>query len=293
MVPQVLRQTKPYQAFSRHVMSPLRLHAEYVCAGVRAALGKDCIPAYWFRDTNFRDTNWGDALNPYLIEALSGRPAQFTRHPRLVKYFVVGSSIGSVDSNSVVWGAGAVSSDVILRERPKQVHAVRGPLTRELMVAQGCDVPEVYGDPALLMPCFYDPDVDVKYDVGIVPHFVDKQHPWLDPYRGSSEVCIIDVEDDRLRFIRQIKRCRHIISSSLHGIICADAYGVPATWLRLSDRVIGDGFKFRDYFASVGRAEYAGVQATGDVTIERIVENHDPYEVRIDLEALLDVCPFR
>ena len=288
MALQVLRQTRPYRAFSRHVMSPLRLHAEYVCAGVRAAFGKDCIPAYWFRHTN-----WGDALNPYLIEALSGRPAQFTRHPRLLKYLVVGSIIGGVDSNSIVWGAGAISSDVILRHRPKQVLAVRGPLTRELMVTQGFEAPDVCGDPALLMPRFYDPEVDVKYNVGIVPHYVDKQHPWLDTYRGSSEVCIIDVEDDLFRFIRQIKRCRHIMSSSLHGIICSDAYGVPATWLRLSDGVVGDGFKFRDYFASVGRAEPIEVQVRDDITIDSILEQHEPYGLVIDLEALLDVCPFR
>lgn len=281
-----IKQTEAYKAFSRHVIQPLRLRLGYVRGRVRATAG--VLHAFWFQGDN-----WGDALNPFLLQAISGRQVQWTANPLVPKYMAVGSIIHQVDRNTTVWGSGCISRDIQIREKPKQVCAVRGPLTREVLISHGVDVPEIYGDPALLMPCFYNPQVGVEFDIGIVPHYVDKQHPWLDRYRNSDRVCIIDVEGETLRFVRQVKRCRHIISSSLHGIICADAYGVPATWVEFSDRVIGDGFKFRDYFASIQRTEYQRVRIMDGTTVDSLVEDHVPYVVAIDREALLDACPFR
>lgn len=44
-----------------------------------------------------------------------------------------------------------------------------------------------------------------------------------------------------------------VISSSLHGIIAAEALGVPAVWMEMSDAVEGKGLKFYDYFLGSGR----------------------------------------
>lgn len=270
------------------MLRPARLSVEYVSAGLDNMLGRRVIRAYWSRIPN-----WGDALNEFLIPALSGMPVQFTRHPRLAKYLVVGSIISRADSNTVVWGSGAISADVRLSSKPKKVCAVRGPLTRRLLIAQGIDVPEIYGDPALLMPRLYNPDLSARYDVGVIPHHVDRGHPWLENLLGAQDVSVIDVECDTLQFIRNIKQCRRIVSSSLHGLICADAYGIPSTWVEFSNRVIGDGFKFKDYFASIGRSDYRRIQIREDTTLDSIIEDEIPYRVNIDLDGLLEACPFR
>ena len=40
-----------------------------------------------------------------------------------------------------------------------------------------------------------------------------------------------------------------IVSSSLHGLICSDAYNIPNLWLDEYKLIEGD-FKFKDYFVS-------------------------------------------
>lgn len=262
--------------------------ADQARAWLSASVGHQVIPAKWFSHAN-----WGDGLNPFLIRAISGLPAQLTNNPFRLKYMVIGSIIGTIsDSNTVVWGSGAISVASTPACRPKQVCAVRGPLTRELLVTLGIDVPAIYGDPALLMPRFYDPPVEPSYDYGIVPHYVDKGHAWLAQFAGDSSVCVLDVETDTLSFVRRIKQCRHVISSSLHGIICADAYGVPATWVEFSDGVAGKGFKFRDYFASIGRTPCEPTRVDDRCTPSFLVQDHVPYTPDIDLEALYAACPF-
>jgi hypothetical protein len=47
------------------------------------------------------------------------------------------------------------------------------------------------------------------------------------------------------------------LTTSLHGIITADALGIPNHWLRVSENVFGGDWKFLDYFSAVGRTTLA------------------------------------
>ncbi|MBP8951432.1 MAG: polysaccharide pyruvyl transferase family protein [Armatimonadetes bacterium] len=273
----------------RHLVRPAWWRLDHWRVAAEAALGGDVLYATWYRTVR----NWGDDLNPYLIEALSQRPVRPTRNPLVLKYAVVGSSMSLVDANTIVWGAGCIHPQDAPHGRPRRVCAVRGPLTRGILLECGIDCPAVYGDPALLMPRFYDPQIVPSYAVGIVPHYVDKGHPWLAQYGTDPRVLLIDVQSDTIQFIDQIKQCHHIVSSSLHGIICADAYGIPATWVEFSDGVIGGGFKFRDYFASIGRTAHSPPRIGEGISIWSLLDAHVPYRVSIDLDALYEACPFR
>lgn len=57
--------------------------------------------------------------------------------------------------------------------------------------------------------------------------------------------------NDYKSVIDQIVQSKLIISSSLHGVILADAYGVPSVWYRGLGKDID--FKYLDYYASTGR----------------------------------------
>ena len=97
-----------------------------------------------------------------------------------------------------------------------------------------------------------------------------------------------------LEFVDEIKKCDVILSSSLHGIICGDAYGIPSYWIELSDKVIGNGFKFLDYFLSVKRKEKGPIVIEEKTKIEEICScKFNDYKIDIDLDLLYNACPFR
>lgn len=55
-------------------------------------------------------------------------------------------------------------------------------------------------------------------------------------------------------FIDEIAQSDMVISSALHGIILAEAYGVPTVYLK--DTEINQDFKFDDYYSGTGRVQY-------------------------------------
>ena len=172
------------------------------------------------------------------------------------------------------------------------MHAVRGPLSREALLKAGIECPEVYGDPALLLPRFFNPPVSKCYEIGIVPHYIDKGHPWVEQYKGNPRVLIIDVESGIGSFVRAVKSCKVILSSSLHGLICADAYGIPNVWIKLSDIVLGGDFKFRDYRLSINAEEPSPIDVRSAPSLDETISKAELHELRIDLRKLLLTCPF-
>lgn len=263
--------------------------------------------ARWYAGNN----NWGDALNPILIEKISGIKPINLQHQRIgywklrqiaainpkPEYLVIGSTLGwgfrRGDVN-VFWGPGFMYEDQLVRATPRHVYAVRGPLSRTKLLAQGVPCPDVYGDPALLMPRFYSPPRTCRYELGVVPHHADRNTPWINKLRNETDIRIIDICSGIYRVIDEILKCERIVSSSLHGLIASDAYGIPSLWVQFSDNVSGRGFKFRDYYASVGRVGAEPLRVTLDVSLSTISKAVGKYDISLpDLDRLLDACPFR
>jgi len=242
--------------------------------------------------------NMGDILNP-LIAAHFGskkiRRISKRNCNRFEHYFMIGSILQRCTDKTIVWGSGIISEISIIKQKPKEILAVRGPLTRKKLLDQGIDCPEVFGDPALLLPEIYPAtNIKKKYKLGIIPHFKDKKDLWLrGPISSQSDVVIIDIQNrDPLKVVDQMLACDLIISSSLHGIIVADAYKVPAVWVEFEHPFEDGHFKFQDYFASVGRTVKGPVRVESLHTLEDIMNIYEPYTINIDLEPLKNSFPF-
>lgn len=244
--------------------------------------------------------NFGDELNLYLLRELTGRPVVgYYDIPHVLKhkdYLVIGSLVEEFTTpQSIIWGSGAISGDKPLRHRPAKVCAVRGRLTRDYLISQGVDCPEVYGDPALLLPLIYRPSIQKKYKIGIVPHIADLENPIVTNLAVNDGVKIIQLNtyDHWHDVIDEINQCEMIASSSLHGLIIADAYNIPNVWIRLSNKIEGGNFKYLDYFSAVGRESKHPLVINETTRIENILAELSKYhEILFDTNPLIQSCPF-
>ena len=230
------------------------LHMEDLATA--AGLAEMYRPKMWWMPTPYPG-NFGDILTPYILWHAFGVM------PRWVPIgqadgLCVGSIIKNAREGTRVWGAGAPRrSDPLC---PAAVYtAVRGPLTREVVVAWGGQCAEIYGDPAVLLPELYKPEVTKTYKIGIIPHVsqeakirsalsqINAGHIKVISLRAAS---FTDIE----RVIRDIMSCNETVTTSLHGLIVSHAYAVPSQLLRLAadPAPLVDPFKIQDYRCSVG-----------------------------------------
>lgn len=269
---------------------------------------QETIRLFWWNEKIIQGKlheNYGDALGKYLVEKISSKKVVFA-FPKKFSifdwfspiYVTVGSILANVNHKCIVWGSGIIDQKTKIN---KAVYlAVRGPQTRSYLMTFGYEVPEVYGDPALLLPRFFNPKVEKKYKYGFVPHYNDYEIV-KDWYKGNKDVLLIDMmTNDVERKTIEFLQCEKIISSSLHGIIIAHAYGIPAVWQKISDNIFGDDIKYRDYFESVELPFYQpniieSPYSCSDMQILFDKLPHLPKKEKLDdlCNRLMDVCPFK
>jgi polysaccharide pyruvyl transferase WcaK-like protein len=115
----------------------------------------------------------------------------------------------------------------------------------------GYNCPEVYGDPAILLPEHYKPIVEKRYKLGIIPHYIDYKLVKA-ALKNNEQIKVINLLTKSVEATtNEILECHNIISSSLHGVIVSQAYGIPALWVKFSNKLSGDNIKFYDYYQSV------------------------------------------
>lgn len=221
-----------------------------------------------------RENNFGDFVGEWIYRQLTGHDPVQT-HPRTTTepvHLFCGSQLVKewVSPNTVVCGAGIMFRWASL-VKPLAIHCVRGPISRQRLLELGHDCPAIYGDPALLLPLFYNRPRPIKYRVGLIPHVIDYAKA-VDLLGHRDGVNIIQLKLDKNNTITDVidsvRECAITLSSSLHGIITSHAYGVPSVWCKSPAGLHGDGVKFVDYYASVG----IGV---GDVTPMDLLHERD------------------
>ena len=206
----------------------------------------NAIDAYWWTGRR----NFGDLLTPALLRSYGCIPV--LADPSTCHLVAVGSILHHVpgDFGGLVLGSGAISGSDRISLPNAQILALRGELTRSVL---GYEAPVPLGDPGLLSERLSGPCTEKRYEIGIVPHFMDSNDERLTEVKSrlGNAVAVIDVSRKPVDVINDIKVCRYVLSSSLHGLVVAEAYGIPTGWLELSDRVIGGGFKFADYYSAL------------------------------------------
>lgn len=195
--------------------------------------------------------NVGDLLSVVLFDFLLSEKniSKWSFHTKRLS--LIGSIIQFISAKTIVFGSGFLDSksiDVFKAKKPSlDIKAVRGPLTAEALRCLGYAVPYIYGDPAILMPYFYKPAKKIHMDYLVIPHYSK-----LDKYKGYNTLSTLT--NDWRDFIDSIYSVDIVISSSLHGIILAEAYGILAVFL--NDTESEDIFKYKDYYYSTGRKNF-------------------------------------
>lgn len=278
-----------------------KLVSAQIPSGQPGILDASSVSLFWWDNK----PNFGDAVGPWLSSRITGKNPVNARGANLAAPPVmsVGSILNLIEQDGTkVWGTGLMgplNRDDTSRLRKfsnVSVHAVRGRLTRdEVKRKLGWDVPEVYGDPALLLPMFL-PVSKVSGEteqISIVPHYLH-----LDYFKAlrSDRVDVLDVRDGMERVIRRIASSSVCISTSLHGLIIAQAYGIPWVWVRLSDHQLGgDTFKFHDFFSTLDASAVSSVDIAaadiGDVDVEALAGTASLPQLQISLDDLLQSFP--
>lgn len=262
---------------------------------------------WWYRSS--KEYNFGDEITPWLIEKMFGfmqdKPCSL-KDPSVM--LGVGSIMRLSNHNTDVWGPGIRNIDQNDFKPARKFHAVRGLFTRNRLLELGHECPAIYGDPGLLLPDYYKPTLKKRYKLGVIPHIVDYDEMSAH-FKGKPGVKMIDLKSKDIEDIsRQVLECEHIVSTSLHGVITAVAYGIPVRWLKCSDKINGDDVKFYDFFSSIDHDVfnlfdrkkwkahkdcYNPLRFDSKMSIDQVCKETTKLELKdFDKQALIDACPF-
>lgn len=234
------------------------------------------IPVHWWK--GFK--NFGDGLTRLIVEGVSGQTVEHVAYNApVVKLHAIGTNAHFAQPGDHLWGTGVRFPDARLREG-LVIHAVRGPDSRDALLRQGFDCPEIYGDPALLLSRYYTPKRMPRQGIAVLPHYHDR---WL---RGGDDR--LTVAGEPFDVVDRIASAEILVTSSLHAMIVADVFGTPVALVRSTEHISREPlFKYVDYLHSTGRE--GAIQI--DVPAEEAARHPLPPPVFPDLQKLVDAFP--
>jgi len=240
-----------------------------------------------------KSNNFGNQLSKFLLESLLESIGKYeivyNQSNITLNIIMNGSYIHEAKNNYFIFGTGLRTNPPIEEHLYENLNlcTVRGPLTKQFLIFKNINVPNIFGDPVLLLPRFYSPTInkDLSDKVGLIPHITN--YNYYKNLKLSDRCHLISPTDNWSNIVNEICSCRCIISSSLYGLVCSDAYNIPNVWLdevRLDEK----DFKFRDYFLSQSRPYFR---------LNNLIEfrDEDLYKDgnKIDLDKLINTFPFK
>jgi len=236
-----------------------------------------------------RCQNFGDELNVSLLRKMVNINTIFSSDPSKIDYVGIGSILHTKgicfhsdfsikhSIKNLLWkikawpkrnkkivvlsaGFGLINpNEKIKFIRPMDFRIVRGKKTLSILKDNGyCCENTILGDLGLLSNSLLEKNPEKKYNLGIIPHFRDINHPlFWEIYKKNQPNChFINVQDSPEKVIFEIAQCKKIVSSSLHGLIVADALSIPNMWLenpyvRYEKDYQEYRFKYEDYYSAI------------------------------------------
>lgn len=250
------------------------------------------VPLCWAATTLRQPyANLGDALSPVIVSALSGLPIVHQRFDSASERLASVGTIGHGLKNGSVhlWGTGIDGKrhpyhrHLTYYERPENteftIHALRGPFSARVFEKQGIPVTDAYGDPVMLLPKIMAPATEKTHELGIVVHISELSELkdgaavrnelgryYIPGDLRDSVKIITTLTDANLTAledrVREMTACKRILSTSLHGLVIAETYGIPCAYFRpfgrgplqvdLMDEQVFLDHRVRDYYAGMG-----------------------------------------
>jgi len=235
------------------------------------------IKLYWCRGKGRDDAsqrNFGDYLSPLLVEMLAAKPVVYAPVHK-AEMMAIGSIMPReqkarrflLPRRLHIWGTGTDAPGLSFSAR-HYYHAVRGIKTREQIA--GLRSSPALGDPGLLADHWWSGRAkpEKRYRIGLIPHYVDRDNPHVQQAAKLPGVKLIDVFWPVEEVLRAVQACDFVLSSSMHGLIVADAFCVPNRRLILSSGMISD-YKFLDYYSAFAMHEPVSVTADALPALDR------------------------
>lgn len=254
------------------------------------------VPLSWVATTPEQTyTNFGDGLSAVMVSSLAGMPVVRANFDEASERVVAVGTIGHGQKNGILhfWGTGVdamrnpVAGDAPYSKPPNtefNVYATRGPRSAATFRSAGIEAPDIFGDPVWLLPRIWPlDDVEKTHDLGVILHISEltEQRPGVSyrpdyirydiPEEWAGRIKIIntysDATPEAMRAkVAEILSCRRIVSTSLHGLVICETYGIPCAWFATYG--VGDGegaqleiddpeskidHRIADFYAGLGR----------------------------------------
>jgi hypothetical protein len=237
--------------------------------------------------------NLGDALSAVLVGAIAGLKVTRRNFDDTGERLVSVGTIGHAQRHGTVhlWGTAldpkrnafdaALGRFAVPPDTRFVVHAVRGRYTAAYLREQGIAVPEAYGDPVWFLPRLVaTPEVEKRWDLGVIVHITELEAPLPDAaviaaYRRyriapslADSVRIINTYTgpglaDLMAKVDEIRACRRIASTSFHGLVIPEAFGIPCVWFSMhagesliadiDDEEVAMDHRVRDWYSGTSK----------------------------------------
>lgn len=246
--------------------------------------------------------NFGDALNPILIEKLFSIKNHI-KDANHAKLFAIGSILQNLYCKKKyrfisffqrlylpaahIWSSGLITPPArgCRLKRKIKIFALRGHYTRDILQCHTKqDLSSIpLGDAGLLASDLLIKIPSEAHRVGIIPHLVDEKNELIsDLIKLVPGSTLINICGDPFETLNKIASCGIILSSSMHGLIAADSLGIPNQWIKFSDEVIGNDFKFKDYYSVYGLEPKAWDLRMMKVTAADVLSIPKNYQIKRD-----------